>query len=105
LNNAICYGGLVGIFYFIYQSVAVLAGKATVADIGIKFLAELGISEALAWLLAGGGMLYGFGQRRLRKNTIERLQSRNQSLEQSLDPNRTSSRLTPRGDTRPEDDR
>jgi len=105
LNNLIRVGGLVWISYFIYQTVAVLAGTTTTADIGIRFLGEVKISNALAWMFGAGGVAYGWSQRELRKKTVERLQGRNQQLEMQIDPNRSSSRLTLRGDTRPEDKR
>jgi len=98
------WAGVVLIARYGYLTVHDLAGQATTADIGIKLLTDVKISEALAWLLAGGGILYGRQQRKLRKDTVERLQERNRNLERTIDPKRTSSDLTPRGETRPEDD-
>lgn len=102
-NNLIRYGALVGIFYLIYLSVGELAGKVTLADIGIKVLADVKISEAVAWLFGGSGVLYGWNQRRLRRKTVEHIQTRNIALEQLVDPDRSSSELTPRGETNPRD--
>jgi hypothetical protein len=89
-----------------YGSIMVeaLAGKVTVADIGIKIFTHMSISEALAWALGIGSAGYGVAQNRLRKRTVERLQDRIKKLETGKDPRRTSSRLTPRGETRPEDE-
>jgi hypothetical protein len=42
-------------------------------------------------------------QRKLRRDVVERLSSRVPFLEKQLDPGRTSSKLTDRGDTNPED--
>lgn len=101
---AIKWGSVVFVFRYISIMVVALAGHTTAADIGIKFLTKFGVSDALAWALGIGSAGYGIAQNRLRKDTVERLQGRIQDLEQQRDPRRTSSRLTPRGDTRPEDE-
>ncbi len=49
------------------------------------------------------GLVYGLYQRHLRRETIERTQGRIRELEKAVDNKRSSSRLTVRGDTRPED--
>jgi hypothetical protein len=46
---------------------------------------------------------YGLRERRLRRQTTERFTQRNYKLEKLVDPNRTSSHLTTRGTTNPED--
>lgn len=103
LNNLIRWGAFCFIAWCGYQSVAALAGETTAANIGVAVMGDFRISEALAWLLGASGVGYGVSQRKVRKDTVERLQGRNQQLEQGRDPRRTSSKLTPRGDTRPED--
>ena len=103
VNNGIRWGSICFISYNAYLSIEVLAGKNTLADIGIGFLTDINVSVAISWALAAGGVLYGYGQRRLRKNGVEHLAKRNQRLELIIDPERTSSNLTERGDTRPED--
>lgn len=97
------WGGILGIARYAYLSIRALAGKNTGADIGVQFFANIDVSIAIAWGVAGGCILYGARQRKLRKDTVERLMGRIQTLEGQLDPNRTSSKLTLRGDTRPED--
>ncbi|MBS0457444.1 MAG: hypothetical protein JSS44_08970 [Proteobacteria bacterium] len=97
------YGSVVAVAYLGYRTIDVLAGKTTLADIGIGFLANVQISTALAWGVGVGGAWYGKRQNRLRKDTIERLQGRIQHLERQHDPQRSSSNLTRRGDTRQED--
>lgn len=97
------WGGFVLIARYAYLSVAALAGKETLADIGIQFLSDVRVSEALAWLLATSGVVYGYRQRKLRRDTVERQHGRIEELERRVDPKRSSSRLTPRGETRPED--
>lgn len=103
INNAIRWGGVVAIVYLASSSISVLAGKTTFADIGINFLADIRVSEALAWILGSSGVAYGWLQRSLRKKTVERLQQRVVNLESEKDGRRTSSQLTPRGGTKPED--
>jgi hypothetical protein len=103
VNNLIRWGGLVSISYFAVLSIRAMAGQHTFADIGIRVLADVHVSEAVAWIFGGSGVAYGWRQRKLRRDTVERLANRNIELEKRLDPNRASSQLTPRGDTRPED--
>lgn len=103
LQVAIRYGVFLLVAYFIYLSVNRLAGRYTVADIGLRLLANLRISETLGWSTGLGGILYGWRQRKLRRDKTEYLQNRIKELESMLDPKRSSSRLTPRGTTNPED--
>lgn len=103
INNLIKWAGLVAIFYIAYLSIVALSGKYTVADIGINILANVTISQALAWIFGTGGILYGVRQRLLRRKNVERLQQRIKDLEKGYDPRRTSSGLTTRGDTHPGD--
>ena len=97
------WGGLCYISYKLFGTLDTYSGKYTFADIGIRFLGELKISEGLAYLLATGGIIYGWGEKRLRQKTIEQLSGRPIELEKRIDPRRSSSGLTPQGTTRPED--
>lgn len=103
INNLIKWGGLVSIAYFMSVCVTALSGETTSSNIVIKFLTDFKINSALAMVLGGGGVAYGYSQNSLRKKTVQRLQERNQSLEKMIDKKRSSSKLTPTGDTRPED--
>ena len=111
LTSLFRWGGLAVIFYWIYRSVDAVTGQTTYADIDIAFnaLANLRSSLALGAVavlisLAFLGVWYGILQRNLRRKTVERLQKRVKELEKQMDPNRTSSELTTRGETRPEDE-
>lgn len=84
----------------VFQS---LAGKFTLADIGISFAGDIKLSESIVYLFGTGGVGYGLYQHRLRRKNIERLASRPIELEKLIDSTRSSSRLTPQGSTRPED--
>lgn len=103
LQSIIRWCAIVFVVRYGYLSIDVLAGKSTAADIGVNFLANVSVSVALAWAAGAGGAYYGYRQNKLRKDTIERLSGRIRELEQRLDKNRSSSNLTQRGDTRPED--
>ncbi len=97
------WGAIVLIVRYAYLSIEALSGKTTLADIVVQFLSGVKVSVAIAWTFGIGGLAYGWKQRKLRRDTVERLQKRIQALESKVDLNRTSSQLTPRGDTRPED--
>jgi hypothetical protein len=103
LNNVIRWGTVAYIAHEIYLTVGLLAGKSTFADIGLKFFADIRVSEGVSYLLGASGVGYGLSQRKLRRKNIERLQGRIVTLEKQIDRNRTSSRLTETGETNPED--
>ena len=105
MQTAIPWVGAVAIAYFLYLSVDSLSGRHTFADIGFAVLADVKISEAIAYVFGAGGVLYGYKYRRLKGDNVERTAERIAELETRLDPDRSSSRLTPRGETRPEDPR
>lgn len=88
---------------YAYLSIAALAGQQTLADIAVRFLGNLKVSESIAYILAGGGVAYGIGQRQLRRRHIKHNVRGKNELEKILDPKRTSSNLTDTGTTRPGD--
>jgi hypothetical protein len=98
-GKLIQWSGLVAIAYCAYLSSVALAGKTTLAEIGVKVLGNLTVSRAIISLLAGSGWAYGLGQRRLRRRNIERLGTAKNELERRLDKKRTSSNLTSKGTT------
>lgn len=103
IQTAIPWLAAAAMSWFVYRSIDALAGKQTLADVGIKVLADIKISEAIAYLFGGGGVLYGYKCKRLKADNVERMAGRIAELEKQLDPGRSSSRLTPRGETRPGD--
>lgn len=58
------------------------------------------IIDVLCIIFGIAGIMYGIKQSKLRKDTIERLQGSNKALELKVDPGRSSSKLTKRGETR-----
>jgi hypothetical protein len=102
-NSLIRWGTVAYLGNKMYLAVTVLAGKTTLADIGVNFLADVRVSEGLLTALGVSATGYGISQRKLRRKTVERLQGRIIELEGKIDKERTSSRLTPTGETNPED--
>ena len=84
VQTAIKWGCLVTIAWLVSDAVESLAGQEMAADIGIALLGNVGINDALAYVLAGGGIYYGHRQRRLRQEVTARLTARTTQLEQRL---------------------
>lgn len=102
-NNFLRYGTIFSACWFAYLSIGSLAGQQTTADIGVNILGDLKLSDVFGVIFGGSAIVYGWRQRVLRRDTVERLQGRIRELERRIDPHRSSSMLTERGDTRPED--
>jgi hypothetical protein len=103
LYKAIPWAGVVFIGCCGYLSVRVLSGQQTLADIVVKFFADFGVSQKVAYVVGAGGVACGSVYRRRRNNFIEKNAEQIKVRESSVDPRRSSSRLTRRGETRPED--
>lgn len=67
--------------YFVYLSVGALAGKTSLADIGVRFLGDVSINMMLSWAVSLGGVVYGLRQRSLRRTVLRHLQRRTRELE------------------------
>lgn len=93
----------IAIVYLVGHAIEALAGKDTDANIFVDLFGKLEVAAALSWMVGGGGVVYGRAQSKLRKSAVERLHGRIKDLETQIDPTRTSSKLTPRGDTNPGD--
>jgi hypothetical protein len=102
-NTLVRWGGAVLIVYFFYRTVGVLAGRDTTADIGIRMLANVRLSEAVAWIFGLSGGLYGIRQKKMRTKVNEHLGGRVSDLEREIDAGRSSSKLTRSGQTQPGD--
>src|SRR5258706_5912104 len=86
-------GAVVWCMFYGYRIVAVLAGKETFATLGVSILGDVKVSDGIYIVLSGGSLVYGIGQRSLRRRNIERLTPHSVELEKRIDPNRTSSTL------------
>lgn len=103
IREAIRWGAMVLMTYFLYRATECLAGKTTLASIGWKFMADVKVSVAIAWIFGVSGVLYGLAQLRLRRKVVQQLSGRLSTYQRELDPKRSSSLLTSRGETREED--
>lgn len=103
--QVIRWGVLLGLGRYFYLTMAILAGKQTLANIAFQFLTSMKVSQSIAYLFGAGGIMYGYGERRVRQRNIKRLAGSKNELERMLDPKRTSSNISPRGTTRPGDKR
>jgi len=85
------------------------SGKATSFNAEIKYNAGskwnvyLALVTIFAILVAIGSIIFSYRERHLRKDTVQKLHYRIELLERQLDPSRSTSGLTARGDTHPED--
>lgn len=102
-TTAIRWGALVLIGLLAFVSIEVLAGKRTLATIAISLIGSVKLENAIYLIVFLGCVLYGLGERELRRRNIKRLTESKNKLERLLDSSRTSSGLTSRGTTRPED--
>jgi hypothetical protein len=90
-------------FWCFKEAVIAYAGKTSEANVIVSFLGTMEISNAIAWIFGAGGVAYGYKQRNLKAETVERLQSRIKELEKKFDSRRSSSQLTTKGETNPKD--
>lgn len=93
----------IGIAWIVYMCVLALAGKETDANVALSVLGNVSIANGLLASAGASGAAYGLYERHVRKTTVERMSGRIHELEKEIDPKRSTSRLTPRGDTHPED--
>lgn len=91
-------------FWCLKESMQAFAGQTSDANIVVSLLADVNFSEAVAWVFGLGAFGYGYQQRKLKGQTVQRLTSRITELEKKLDPSRTSSELTSTGETNPKDE-
>jgi hypothetical protein len=104
VREVVKWAAIVLIVRYGYYAIAVLSGHSTFADVAVRFLANLKVSDSILYLLTGGSIIYGVGQRHLRRRHIRRVVPAKNRLEMLLDPNRSSSGLTPKGTTQPGDE-
>ena len=100
---AVPWGALVAIAYWVHADIIALSGKQTLAQIGLSFMGDIKVSDAVAYIFGAAGAGYGIAERTLRRKTIARLTDEGRRLEQMVDQHRTSSNLTRQGTSRPED--
>jgi hypothetical protein len=92
---------IVAVFYLLNEMIVSLAGRDTFVALKMAFLADFKV--ALSVVLTGVAALWAIVERWLRYRKVEYLQGRIKDLEHAIDPNRTTSGLTPAGKTHPKD--
>jgi hypothetical protein len=93
------WGGISIIFISFVICIYFLAGHSTTANITVDLLGKY----ALPWSGTAGATIYGLSQKKAKHDQLERDSRRIAELEKRIDAKRTSSNLTERGETRPED--
>ena len=89
--------------YFAQFLVAPFAGKDTLLALNVAILGDIKFAATIG--LAGAAGVWAVVERGLRHRKVEYLQGRIKELEKQRDPGRTSSKLTTKGKTNPEDKR
>jgi hypothetical protein len=102
-NQTMRYGTICFCAWVAGNASIAMAGKETNAKFAISLLGQSAAWKALAIIFGGGGTIYGLAERRTRKRNTEQFEGRIRKYEEMHDPNRSSSNLTRRGDTRPAD--
>jgi hypothetical protein len=88
----------------IKASADINADKSTNNQIVQKVVPAYSWLPGILGLIFGvAGISYGRAESKARRDIIERLHPYQEGWEKEQDPNRTTSKLTKRGDTRPED--
>jgi hypothetical protein len=85
-------------------AVIAYAGRSSNASLGVNILANLSFVWTASFTVSGISITLYFRERNLHRRTRERLTQRITDLELKIDPTRTSSKLTPDGLTRKEDE-
>jgi hypothetical protein len=80
------------------------AGKTSMANLVFNLFAHLEAVWTLSLTMTGVSVMLYLRERKLHRKTRDRLTDRIAELELRIDPNRTSSLLTPEGLTRKEDE-
>ncbi len=101
LNPAIFWVGACYLATMVYLSVRELAGKTTLANMGL--VADVSIGSIAQGVVTVIAIVYGYKQKTLRQKTVAEMGARVEEVETRIDPTRTSSGLTRIGTTNPED--
>lgn len=103
IGRGLKWGFFAWLAYQAQIAVSAFAGRTTLTNVGLALGANITMLVSLSWTVTVGFGIWVFLERRLRKGTVERLTLRIKEMEITLDRDRSSSLLTTRGDTRPED--
>lgn len=104
LEKLIPWAFATAIVYLLSPFLITLAGKETLADFRIEMITGKALIHwPICFSIGAVGVIYGWRQFSLRKKNIALLEGQARKFEESVDPERTSSQLTKKGDTNPED--
>jgi hypothetical protein len=81
--------------------IAPLAGKDTAVALNVALFGNIKFIVSIG--LTGAASIWAVAERTLRQRKVEYLQGRIRELETLVDKNRSSSKLTPKGQTNPRD--
>jgi hypothetical protein len=93
--------GVVTAIYICRGFLSAIAGKETILALKLSFLADIRFAIAVSLAVAASG--WALAERWLRHRKVESMQGRIRDLELKIDPNRTTTGLTPKGKTNPRD--
>ena len=103
VRRGIKWLALVGIAFCGYLAVASVAGKTTHFSGTLTYAVSAG--KVLPWIVTVFAVIWAVNEQRLRRQKTITMARRIKSLETRLDPNVSSSGLTPDGETPPEEAR
>ena len=98
LLKQLTYAGMFWMFcHYGYLTIGELAGKNTT----ISFLSKMYVTVSAS--LTIGSLAYALYSHQSKKNTVSHMGDKIISLEKMIDPNRSSSQLSPDGSSNPDD--
>jgi hypothetical protein len=102
-RQAVMWCGICILGYLAKDSIVALAGQSTnvIVQMGLKVISDVRVT--VSWAVTGGFGLWAFGERKIRQKRVLQLHARIKDLETAIDPDRSTSKLTPEGKTNPQD--
>ena len=97
VTGIISLASVLGIYYAIYMPIEASHGETTAVHFVVDWCTKLKMNVILAWSAGGAGVLWARSERKKRLRERKEKDDRITKLERQLDPNRTSSDLTPDG--------
>jgi membrane protein YqaA with SNARE-associated domain len=104
-RTAIKAAAWVACAYIGFNAATAFAGQSTAVAISLILTALVDAKFALSIALAGAACAWAVAERLLRHRKVEQMQGRLKELEKKIDPGRSSSGLTTKGQTAPKDRR
>lgn len=91
VQTALRVAGAVIIAWLVRDAIGDLASNVTMADVAVRFLADIRGAQGLAWVFGGAGVTWGYAERHIRVKTVRRMSRHTGALEREYDPSRSSS--------------